>query len=419
MLPADLTDLQPAALTRWLSIVGIGEDGIEGLSAAARELIRAADFVFGAPRHLALAAPLIRGEPRAWGVPFDSTMAAVLTLRGQAVCVLASGDPLNHGAGALLARHLSSEEVVVCPAPSAYSLAAARLLWALPEVALVSLCGHPFELLRPKLHPGRRILALTAGRTAPAELASWLHASGFGPSRLTILECLGGAQERVRSALASTFNLDAVGALNTVAIEVAQESHARLLPRAAGLADSLFEHDGQITKREIRALTLSALAPLHGQRLWDVGSGSGSVAIEWLLADDSLEAIAIEQRPDRAQRIARNAAACGARHLSVIEGAAPSALSGLKAPDAVFVGGGASAPHLIETVQAALRPQGRLVVNAVSLETESLLLHNHARFGGSLTRMSFAHSSPLGGADGRMQGWRPAMPVTQWVWVKP
>ena len=419
MLPADLTHPQPAVLTRWLSIVGIGEDGIHGLSAAAHELICAADFVFGAPRHLALAAPLIRGEPLAWGVPFDSTMAAVLALRGQPVCVLASGDPLHHGAGALLARHLSREEAVVCPAPSAFSLAAARLLWSLPELTLVSLCGHPLELLRPKLHPGRRILALTAGRTAPAELASWLHANGFGLSRLTVLECLGGPQERVRSVLANAFDLDTVESLNTVAIEVAQESHARLLPRSAGLSDSLFEHDGQITKREIRAVTLSALAPLHGQRLWDIGSGAGSVAIEWLLADDSLEAIAIEQRPDRAQRIARNAAACGTRHLTVIEGAAPSALSGLNAPDAVFVGGGASAPRLIETVQDALRPRGRLVVNAVSLETESLVLHQHARHGGTLTRMSFAHSSPLGGADGRMHGWRPAMPVTQWLWVKP
>ncbi len=399
--------------------MGIGEDGINGLGEAARALIRAAVVVFGGTRHLALAAPLIRGAARPWSAPFDSTMAEVLALRGQTVCVLASGDPFLYGVGSLLARHVSPQETVVLPVPSAFSLAASRLLWSLPQVALVSLCGRSLHHIRPQLHPGARILALTADGAAPGEIARLLCASGFGASRMTVLECLGGPGERLRSAPANAFDLESIAPLNTVAIEVVASLGARILSRAAGLPDELFEHDGQITKREIRALTLSALAPRRGELLWDVGAGSGSVAIEWLLADASLEAIALEQQPDRAQRIVRNAAACGVPQLTVVEGAAPAAFAGLATPDAVFIGGGATAPHLIETVQAALRPAGRLVANAVSLETESLLLEYHARCGGSLTRMAIARASPIGGEDSRMTGWRAAMPITQWAWVKP
>jgi precorrin-6B C5,15-methyltransferase / cobalt-precorrin-6B C5,C15-methyltransferase len=419
MSSADLAVQQPAALTRWLSIVGIGEDGIAGLRDGARERIAAAAVVFGGQRHLALAAPMIRGVARPWSVPFDTTMSEVLSLRGHAVCVLASGDPLLHGAGSLLAGAVALEETTVLPAPSAFSLAASRLLWPLPDVTLLSLCGRSLDHIRPFLHPGARILALTAGSAAAAELAHLLTASGFGRSRLTVLEYLGGPQERVRMARADAFDLMGIGSLNTVAIEVVADPGARLLTRTPGLPDSLFEHDGQISRREIRALTLSALAPLRGERLWDVGAGSASVAIEWLLADASLEAIAIEQRPDRAERCLRNASACGVPHLRVVTGTAPAALAGLATPDAIFIGGGAQTSDLIQTVQAALRPRGRLVVNAVSLASESLLIETQARCGGSLTRLAIAHANPIGGPEGRMLGWRPAMPITQWAWVKP
>jgi precorrin-6Y C5,15-methyltransferase (decarboxylating) len=415
---AELTGPQPAASSRWLSIVGIGEDGIEGLSAAGRELIRSAAVVFGGARHLALAASLIRGIPRPWPVPFDPTVAEVLAQRGRAVCVLASGDPFFHGIGSLLSRHVSCEETLAVPAPSAFSLAASRLLWPLPQTVLLSLCGRSLEFIRPHLHPGARILILTAGGDAPAALARLLCQVGFGPSRVTVLESLGGPRERIRSSPANSFDLDCIDPLNTVAIEAAAEDGARILPRAAGIADELFEHDGQITKREIRALTLSALAPRPGELLWDVGAGSGSVAIEWLLADASLSAIAVERRSDRAARVARNAAAFGVPHLTMIEGSAPAVLEGLAPPDAVFIGGGATTPGMMDAARAALRPAGRLVVNAVALETEIVLLKYQSLWGGTLTRIAISRAGPIGGEDARMTGWRSAMPVTQWAWVK-
>jgi precorrin-6Y C5,15-methyltransferase (decarboxylating) len=409
---------QPAAFPRWLSIVGIGEDGIEGLDKAARQLIQTASVVFGGARHLALAASLIRGTSKPWPVPFDRTVSEVLAHRGHPVCVLASGDPFHHGVGALLSRHVPREEILSLPAPSAFSLAASRLAWALSDTILISLCGRSLDFIRPHLQPAARILALVSDGEKPAKLARLLCETGFGPSRVTVLESLGGKHERIRSSLANGFALDSINPLNTVAIEAAAEDGARVIARAPGLADELFEHDGQITKREIRALTLSALAPRRDELLWDVGAGSGSVAIEWLLADLSLSAIAVEQRADRAARIRRNAAAFGVANLTLIEGSAPEALEGLARPDAAFIGGGATTPGVINAVQSALHAAGRLVVNAVSLETEAVLLQCQSQWGGVLTRIAISRASPIGGEDGRMTGWRSAMPVTQWIWVK-
>ena len=416
---AEFASPQPAALPRWLSIVGIGEDGIEGLNAAARNCIQSAVVVFGGARHLALAAPLIRGTTRRWAVPFDSTLAEVLKLRGQAVCVLASGDPFNHGVGSILSHLVHGEETLALPTPSAFSLAASRLLWPLPQTTLLSLCGRSLDYVRPHLQPGARLLILASDDEAPSTLARLLCDLGFGSSRITVLECLAGPRERIRSAPANAFNLPSIDPLNTVAVEVAADKGARILPKAAGLADELFEHDGQITKREIRCLTMSALAPRRGELLWDVGGGCGSVAIEWLLADSSLNAVAIEQRSDRSARIHRNAAAFGVPHLTVVEGSAPAALDGLATPDAVFIGGGATTLGLLDAVQAALRSAGRLVVNAVALETEMILLRSQSQWGGALTRVSIARAGGIGSEDARMTGWRPAMAIMQWVWVKP
>jgi precorrin-6Y C5,15-methyltransferase (decarboxylating) len=421
---AELNQPQPAVLQRWLSIVGIGEDGIDGLSSAGRALIESAAVVFGGARHLALAAPLIRGEARPWEVPFDPALAEVLKLRGRPVCVLASGDPFLHGVGSLLARCVAREETWAVPVPSAFSLAASRLLWPLTDTVTLSLCGRSLDYVRPHLHPGTRLLVLTSGHEAPAKLARLLCEAGFERSTVTVLESLGGPRERIRSAPASSFDLQSIDPLNTVAIEIAAGDGARILPRAAGLADALFEHDGQITKREIRAVTLSALAPRRGELLWDVGAGSGSVAIEWLLADSSLSAIAVERRNDRMARIGRNAAAFGVPHLTMIQGSAPDALEGLARPHAAFIGGGGATPGVIDTVQAALRPGGRLVVNAVALETEIVLLKSHSQWGGSLTRIAISRAAPIGaacagGEEARMTGWRCALPVVQWAWVKP
>jgi precorrin-6Y C5,15-methyltransferase (decarboxylating) len=404
-----------AASPRWLSIVGIGEDGVDGLSATARGLIRSAEIVFGGKRHLGLAAPLIRGAARRWPSPFDGAAEEVTNHRGRQICVLASGDPFHYGIGAVLARTIAAREMIVVPAPSAFSLAAARLGWPLAQTTLLSVHGRNLDLVRPHLQPRARILALTSDGDGPATLAQFLAQSGFGASRLTVLEALGGSRERVRTATAAAFDLGTVDALNTLAIEVEAAADARVIARGAGLADNLFEHDGQITKREVRAVTLSSLAPLRGELLWDIGAGAGSVAIEWMLADPLfMRAIAVEQRADRAARIHRNAAAFGVPPLEVAQAAAPAALATLPPPNAIFIGGSASEPGVLDAAIAALRPGGRLVVNAVTLETEALLIARHAAFGGELIRIAISRA----GAVGEKTGWRSAMPVTQWIWTK-
>jgi precorrin-6B C5,15-methyltransferase / cobalt-precorrin-6B C5,C15-methyltransferase len=410
---AELRAHETAAARRWLSIVGIGEDGIEGLTPIARSLIQGAEIVFGGQRHLALAAPLIRGASRPWRSPFEGAIEDVLAQRGRDVCVLASGDPFVYGVGSLLLRHIDPRETVAVPAPSTFSLAAARLGWVLPETIQLSLHGRSLDLVRPHLQPGARVLALTSDGEGPAALARLLAGSGFGRSRLTVLEALGGARERIRRTTAAAFDLGEVDPLNAVALEVEASPGARVLARVAGLPDALFEHDGQITKREIRAMTLAALSPRRGELLWDVGAGAGSVAIEWMLADPSMRAVAIEARSDRAGRIRRNAAAFGVPGLEVVEGAAPAAFEGLAQPDAVFIGGGATI--VLDAAVRALRSGGRLVVNAVTVETEALLLQRQATLGGELNRIAIARLEPMG----RRQGWRPALPVTQWVWIKP
>jgi precorrin-6Y C5,15-methyltransferase (decarboxylating) len=411
---ADRLADESAAPRRWLSIVGVGEDGVDGLTPTARGLISAAEIVFGGKRHLALAGALIRGAARPWPSPFERGVEEVLAHRGRQVCVLASGDPYLYGVGSLLARHVDAAETIVVPAPSAFSLAAARLGWPLPDVAQVSLHGRALDRIRPHLQPGARVLALTSDAAGPAALADLLAASGFGASKLTVLEALGGPRERVRAASAAAFDLSDVDPLNVLAIEVVPAANARVLARVPGLADDLYEHDGQLTKRDIRAITLSALSPRRHELLWDIGAGAGSVAIEWMLADSSLAAIAVEAHSDRAARIRRNAAAFGVPDLEVIEGAAPAALKDLRQPDAVFIGGGVSDLGVIEAAVEALRSGGRLVVNAVTLESEALLLARHAALGGSLTRVAIARAEPVGG----MTGWRSALPVTQWVWIK-
>jgi precorrin-6Y C5,15-methyltransferase (decarboxylating) len=285
----------------------------------------------------------------------------------------------------------------------------------LQDAETISLHGRPIDLIRPLLHPCARILALTSDSEAPRQIAKLLTELGFGPSRLTVLEALGGPQERASTLRAHAFNLENINPLNILALEIEADAHARILPLTAGLADHLFEHDGQITKREIRAVTLSALAPRRGELLWDIGAGSGSISIEWMLAHPSLRAIAIEADPERAARIRRNATSCGVPGLAIVEGAAPQALSGLEQPGAIFIGGGGSDFGVVEAAIQALPAGGRLVANGVTLEMEAVLLASHAALGGELTRLSVSRASPVGS----MLAWRPAMPVTQWNWTKP
>lgn len=398
-----------------MSVVGIGEDGVAGLGERAKALIGSADIVFGGRRHLALAASVITGEARAWPSPLDEGLAAVSALGGRSVCVLASGDPFCFGVGASLARRIAADEMEVVPGPSAFSLAAARLGWAMQDIAALSLHGRALDLIRPHLQPGGRIVALTSDEAAPASIAALLVETGFGRSRMIVLERLGGPRERIRRMTADGFDLAGTDPLNVVAIAVEAGPRARVLPLASGREDGLFEHDGQITKRDVRALTLSALAPRRGELLWDIGAGAGSVAVEWLLAHPSMRAIAVEGDGGRAARIVRNAAAFGVPGLRVVTGMAPHALTGLERPDAVFVGGGGRQPGVLDHAADALPPGGRLVVNAVTLELEALLLARHATHGGELLRIALARAEPVG----RVVGWRPAMPVTQWRWTKP
>ncbi len=402
-----------AAAPPWLSILGIGEDGVEGLTPAARVLVSSAELVVGGERHLALAASLIRGETIAWPRPLSAGLDAVVARRGRSVTVLASGDPFEHGVGVQLAQRVPTDEIVCLPAPSAVSLACARLGWARAEATVVSLCGRPLARLAPWLQPGRRVLVLCADAGTPAAVAAYLAERGFGHSRLHLLEALGGPDERISQYLAGEFDASP-HPLNLLGLEIVTGPSAKVIPLASGLDDALFEHDGQITKREIRALTLSALAPRAGEGLWDIGCGSGSVSIEWMLRHPANTAIGLEPDPVRAARAARNAVALGVPDLNIVQARAPEGLAGLQPPDAVFLGGGARDAATIGIAWNALVAGGRLVANAVTIETEAALVAARETYGGTLTRLSVERLD----AVGRLHAFRPAMSVTQWAAVK-
>lgn len=407
---------QDAVPEPWLSLVGIGEDGTEGLSPAAQARVAAAELVVGGRRHLELAGGLIGGEMLPWRSPIDATLPAILARRGRPACVLATGDPFHYGVGALLVRHVPVTEMRCWPQPSAFSLVAARLGWSLEDCRCVSVHGRALNRLVPALRGGTRLIALSWDGATPALLAALLAGRGFGASRMWICEAMGGGNERLRETSAGRFDLGEIQALNTVACDLVAEAGARQLPAAPGLPDDWFAHDGQITKAPIRAVTLSALAPRPGECLWDVGAGSGSVGIEWLLAHAGTRTVAVERDPARADRVRANADHWGvAERLHVVNGSAPEVLAALPPPDAAFIGGGVTQPGLLAAVRAALPAGGRLVVNAVTLEGQALLSSLLGRDGGDLLTLSVAHAEPVGG----FYGLRPAMPVMQWRWVKP
>jgi precorrin-6B C5,15-methyltransferase / cobalt-precorrin-6B C5,C15-methyltransferase len=387
----------------WLSIIGLGEDGLNGLPPASRAALDGAEIVFGAPRHLDLADVGTRGRP--WPVPFD--VAPVLAARGSRVAVLASGDPFWHGAGGSLVAQLEKGEWHAFPAPSTISLAAAALGWKLEEVQAMALHAAPVQRLTPLLAPGARFLCTLRDGAAVSGLAVWLDEQGFGESHLTIMEALGGPRQRIRETEASLYSFNDVAHPVTVAIEALG---GRALPRASGLPDDLFVHDGQITKRPIRALTLSALAPRPGQHLWDLGAGSGSISVEFCLAAPATTASAVETRAERADNIRENARRFGLEHrLAVIEGASLDRLDDLPDPDVIFIGGGAS-EALLKALWSRMAPGTSLVANAVTLETETLLTRWQGERGGHLLRVETSRAAPLGS----MRGWDRARPVLQW-----
>ncbi|MFC9502202.1 precorrin-6y C5,15-methyltransferase (decarboxylating) subunit CbiE [Streptomyces sp. NPDC057002] len=404
------------APTAAVTVVGIGADGWEGLPDASRAALSEAEVLIGGPRQLDLLPARCAGERIAWPSPLRPAVPGLLAAHaGLRIAVLASGDPMFYGIGRALAEEVGEAGALrVLPHPSSVSYAAARLGWPLEDVEVVTLVGRPAARLAAALHDGRRILVLSAGAGTPGEVAALLRDRGFGASRMRVLEQLGGARERTTAESTADDWPDARppgDPLNIVAVTCHRAPDTPRLGAAPGLPDEAYEHDGQLTKRHVRAVTLSTLAPAPGELLWDIGGGSGSIAIEWMRTHPSCRAITVERDPVRAARITRNADRLGVPGLRVVTGTAPAALAELPPPDAVFVGGGLTAAGLLDACWEALPAGGRLVANTVTLESEALLAGAHRRHGGELVRLAVAHAVPVGG----FTGWRQAMPVTQWA----
>ena len=394
----------------WLHVVGIGEDGMAGLAPAARAVLEAAEVIVGGDRHHRLS-EAVTAERLAWPHPFDALIDRLRALRGRRVVVLATGDPLWYSVGARIVRALGPEAVAFHPQLSAFQLAACRMGWSLADCETLTAHGRPVEGVVPFVTPGRRLLILSTGATTPREVARLLVERGYGASPMAAFWAMGGPREGRADAAAAAWEAE-VPDLNTLAVECVAGPGA-VVHGATGLPDDAFAQDGTMTKAEVRAVTLARLMPMRGALLWDVGTGCGSVAVEWMRAARDARAVGIEPRADRRMLAARNAAALGAPGLALVDGRAPEALAGLAAPDAVFVGGGLT-EAVAETCWAALRPFGRLVANAVTLETEARLAALHARLGGDVVRIAVARAE----AVGPRRGWRPSMPVTQWSVVK-
>ncbi|NEX19975.1 precorrin-6y C5,15-methyltransferase (decarboxylating) subunit CbiE [Thiorhodococcus mannitoliphagus] len=395
-------------MSLWLTIVGIGEDGLTGLGEAARQAVSEARILFGGERHLAMIPSQAQQQRLHWPSPFSAAYELLLAHRGSPVCVLASGDPMLFGIGGSLASRVPADEMRIMPAPSSMSLAAARMGWPLQDVQLIPAHGRPLERVNLHLAPAARLLVLSADGESPAQLAALLTSRGYGGSRLMVFERVGGPAERRIEGTALAWQQPPCEALNLIAVECVADAQTKPLSRRGALPDDAFEHDGQLTKRDVRAATLARLAPLPGELLWDVGAGCGSIGIEWMRADLGCRAIAVEPNAARRSLIERNCRNLGVPDLTLVAGRAPEGLEGLEPPDAVFIGGGLTAEGVAEHCWQALKPGGRLVANAVTIQSEAFLVTLRERIGGELTRISVAHASPLG----RFDGWRTAMPVT-------
>ncbi|MCF2905763.1 precorrin-6y C5,15-methyltransferase (decarboxylating) subunit CbiE [Octadecabacter sp. CECT 8868] len=395
----------------WLHIVGIGEDGMDGLTPATRAVVEAADVIVGGERHHTLSVNP-NAERLAWPSPFDAMISTLETLKNRRAVVLVTGDPLWFSVGARIGRSIPADQLVYHPQLSAFQLAAARMGWSLADVETLTVHGRPVEQMIAFIQPDQRLIVLTTGAETPAQIAKFLTDRGFGGSKMTVLAAMGGDREKRFDGIADSWSHD-VPAFNTLAIDCVAAPDAALLPRVPGLADALFQSDGTMTKQEVRAATVAKLMPMRGALLWDIGTGCGSVAIEWMRAARYARAVGIEPRADRRALAAQNALALGAPKLEIIDGTVPAALDGLAPPDAVFIGGGLS-HETFEAAWAALRPLGRLVANVVTLESEALLIELRKAHGGDLVKIQTHRADPIG----KLTGWRPAMPVTQWSLIK-
>ncbi len=403
----------PAPDGPWLTVVGIGDGGLASLTGEALDAIDRAGTIFGGERHLAMLGDT-RAEKFLWDKPFAAALERLLARAGTPTVVLATGDPMWFGVGATLARHVSPDEMRVLPAPSAFSLAAAKLGWPIQTSACLTVHGRPVDQLSRHLFPGERLLILSEDAGSPREIARLLTSRGFGQSRLVVLEHLGGAREAIRETLAAGYDLDDGADLNLVAVECVAGRAATPRPTVAGLRDAAFVHDGKMTKRTLRALAIAALEPMPGALLWDVGAGAGSIAVEWLRAAPRARAVAIEPKPERCAMIAENAAMLGVPELLLVEGQAPESYAGLEVPDAIFIGGGLS-DGVFEGAWDTLKPGGRMVAHAVTLESEAILIDLHGRLGGELMRVAIDRAETVG----PFRGFKPAMPVIHWHLTKP
>lgn len=401
-------------MSAWITIIGIGEDGLEGLSPDHRKLVETAEVLVGGARHLAKV-PDAGCERLSYDNGFGAVLDEIAARRGKRVVVLASGDPMNYGVGGLLSRHFGAKEMVIHPAPGAFSLAAARMGWSLPDCDTLTIHGRPLECLGLHLAPGSRLLVLCRDGDSPAEAAALLAAQGYGDSRITVLEHLGGDNEKRFDAIAADWSHGRAADLNTLAIECIAGADAKPLSRSPGLPDDAFDHDGQLTKRQVRAVTLSALGPLPGELLWDIGSGSGSIAIEWLRLGANRRAVAVERDRDRAATIAVNAARLGVPKLAIVEAEFPTTDIPGDAPHAIFIGGGVSAPGLLDAAWESLRDGGRLVANSVTIESEQALSAFREKHGGDLVRVVVERASAIGDSS----GFKPMRAVTQLSVRKP
>ncbi|MBV1868367.1 MAG: precorrin-6y C5,15-methyltransferase (decarboxylating) subunit CbiE [Marinosulfonomonas sp.] len=398
-------------MTAWLHIVGIGEDGLDGLTPATRTVVEAAEIIVGGERHHKLSDNL-SAERIAWPSPFDAMIDTLQDHRGRRVVVLVTGDPLWFSVGARIGRTIPSEQIVFHPQLSAFQLASALMGWSIADVETLTVHGRPVEQMIAFIQPDQRLLILTTGAETPRQIAKFLSERGFGESRMTVLAAMGGENQERFDGLANSWN-HVVPAFNTLAVECVAAPDAALLPRVPGLEDALFQSDGTMTKQEVRAVTVAKLMPMRGALLWDIGTGCGSVAVEWMRAARYARAIGIEPRADRRAMAAANALALGTPKLEILDGEAPAVLHGLEAPDAIFIGGGLS-EAVFDAAWSALKPLGRLVANAVTLESETILIGLQKTHGGQLVKLAIQRAEPIGS----YQGWRPQMPVTQWSLIK-
>jgi precorrin-6Y C5,15-methyltransferase (decarboxylating) len=401
-------------MNKWLTIIGMGEDGYEGLSATAKLVLKNTDVIVGSERLFSFL-PALKAERQEWPQPFSAVVDQMKPLRGRNTVILATGDPMNYGVARKLLEFIPFAEMTVIPHLSAFSHAASRMGWSLPDCDTLTLHGRDAANIESFIQPNAKLIVLTADASTIPEVARRLVARGFEKSSATVLENMGGERETKSSFIADALSTRAFSDLNTLAVQCVAGQNAKVWSRLAGLPDDAFIHDGQLTKREVRAATLAALSPAPDQHLWDIGAGCGSVGIEWMRSTRGCDAIAFESNDERLKMIAQNADRLGTPRLKIVAGQAPETLNGLPAPDAVFIGGGIGIPSVFETAWKKLKSGGRMVANVVTIEGEMHLYDLQEKHGGDLVRIEISNLTPIG----PYRALKPRMAVTQWKAQKP